>query len=271
MSETDTSAGGVEPTGALPRAVFDETREFVDLDLSGLVFRQAEDVSAFFDALDRRLRETGRPWFFLVRDDGLRIEPAAWTRWADRTDRTRRSHGLGTARYPDPDGFGARIQDPTRFATRAAALAAIDGMVAEEHARGFRSRLRKRADRIDPEARRRLTLHPALDVAEIDLNGVAFDSPESVARFFDGVDRLLGRTLQRWFLLIEAENCRIAPNALAAFARRGRAISVDHGLLAVRVMGRMAEADHDPLVCVDRESALAELRRRRARAGLRSA
>ncbi len=274
MSESRIGASAPVSTGAqtpTPRVRFDETRHFAELDLSGQDFVDENAVTSFFRELERRFDETGRDWFILVRDDGFRIEPAAWTDWADASDRLRRKHGLGTARYPDPDGYGAKIQDPTRFESRAAALAALDAMVAQEHAKGYRSRLRKHASSLDPQAQKRLTLDHSLDVAALDLEGMSFASMRDVERFFQSIDTLLGRTLQRWWLLIEAEGCRIAPEALGVFAQRGRSLCDEHGLGAVRVMGRAAEAAHDPLVCVDREAGLAAIRQMRHGARLRSA
>lgn len=272
VSGASASSGSQAASGGKqPRISFDESRHFVEIDLSGQDFEEPGPVIDFFRELDRRIDETGRDWFFLVHDAGLRIEPAAWTTWADCSGRSRKKHGLGTARHPDPDGYGAKIGDPTRFPTRAAALAALDGMVAQEHAKGYQSRLRQHADAVDPQARRRLTLHPSLDIAELDLNGMTFSSPSDVDRLFQAVDKLLGRTLQRWWLVIEAEHCRIAPDALSAFAGRGRSLTEEHGLGAVRVMGKAAEAAHDPFVCADRDAAFAAIRTARQRAHLMSA
>lgn len=253
------------------RIRFDADRDLVELDLSHKRFSSFSDVTAFFAALDHRLGETGRLWFFLIRDDDHQIEPQVWVIWGEMARRTKRRFGLGTARYPDLDGFAETIGDPSRHADRDAALAAVAEMVAAEHAKGYRSRLRQRAEVRNAEAERRLTLFKSDDVAELDLDGLRFETPQAVETFFAAVDRRLGRTLQRWFLLIEAANCRIAPGALASFARCGRALADEHGLAAVRVMGAAAEAAHDPLVVGDRQAGFARIREIRRNAGLADA
>ena len=103
----------------------------VEIDFAGLVFKSSTGVNDFFDAVERRVEDTGRRWYFLVNYGGYSIWPEAWIAFAHRGKQLNVTFSLGTARYDestDGDAGGSGEFSRDFFATREAALAHIEQM-----------------------------------------------------------------------------------------------------------------------------------------------
>ena len=81
------------------RLTFHEDREILAVDFSGMTFRAAADVDAFYDVVDARVDESGSRWYFLVNYENCEISPEAWSAFAERGKRANISYGLGTVRF----------------------------------------------------------------------------------------------------------------------------------------------------------------------------
>ena len=81
------------------RITFHEDREILEVDFSGLTFRGAGEVEAFYDEIEARIGESGSRWYFLVNYQSCEIASEAWTAFAERGKRANITHGLGAARF----------------------------------------------------------------------------------------------------------------------------------------------------------------------------
>ncbi|MCK9381338.1 MAG: ABC transporter ATP-binding protein [Sulfuritalea sp.] len=80
------------------RITFHDAIATMEVDFSGLTFADVAQVDAFYDAVQSRLAETGRRWFFLVVYTDCVITPEAWRRFAERGKTTNVDHSLGSVR-----------------------------------------------------------------------------------------------------------------------------------------------------------------------------
>ena len=98
------------------RITFHEGREILEVDFSGMAFRGAADVDAFYDEVEARLGETGSRWYFLVNYERCEIAPEAWAAFAERGKRANITHGLGAARF----GVNVEVRESIRSHARSA-------------------------------------------------------------------------------------------------------------------------------------------------------
>lgn len=117
-------------------------------------------------------------------------------------------------------------------------------------------------------ASERLRFDVALDLAEIDLSGLIFDSSEAVNRFYDRLDRDVIATGRKWHFIVNYEDCAIWPEAWVAFAHRTKKAQAAYAEATVRYASpddphsRVADPA-DPDFVVSRDAAvqrIAEIR-----------
>ena len=104
------------------RVAFRPDAEIAELDFAGLDFDSAATVNRVFDAVEERVAQTGRRWWFLVDYTGCHVFPEAWIAFAHRGKKVRVEYGYGTIRFdargegglPDRDGALAQIADAKR-------------------------------------------------------------------------------------------------------------------------------------------------------------
>lgn len=82
-----------------PRVTFDDKAEVMEIDLSGLTFRNSGEVAVLYDHLEERLEATGLRWFFLINMDSTRIFEEAWVAYAQRGKALNLKWSMGTVRY----------------------------------------------------------------------------------------------------------------------------------------------------------------------------
>ena len=92
------------------RLTFHHNRETLEVDCSGMTFRGAADVDAFYDIVDAKVAGSGSRWYFLVNYEGCDIAPEAWDQFAERGKRANIAHGLGTVRF----GASGEVRDTIR-------------------------------------------------------------------------------------------------------------------------------------------------------------
>ena len=81
------------------RLTFHKGLETLEVDFSGMTFRGAAEVEAFYDVVDAKVDESGSRWYFLVNYEDCTIAPEAWAAFAERGKRANISYGLGTVRF----------------------------------------------------------------------------------------------------------------------------------------------------------------------------
>ena len=129
------------------RIAFHKDRETLEVDFSGLTFRTAAEVEAFYNEIDARVGESGSRWYFLVNYENCEIAPEAWTAFSECGKRANITHGLGAARF----GMAVQVRDSIRalaqsaqfranlFESRDAAVLALADMRRRHHTAGAAS------------------------------------------------------------------------------------------------------------------------------------
>ena len=132
---------------AAERLTFHREHETLEVDLSGLAFRSAGEVEAFYDVIDAQVGESGSRWYFLVNYERCEISPEAWIAFAERGKRANISYGLGTVRFGVDSEVRTTIRSQARseqfraniFESRDAAVLALADMRKRHHTAGTTS------------------------------------------------------------------------------------------------------------------------------------
>ncbi len=113
---------------------FDHDHAAMDVDFSDFEFTDSRLVNQVYDAIERRIAESGRrQWYFLVNYRNCSVSPAAWVAFAHRGKRLNIAHSLGSFRYAAADATAEEIArraeredfDANLLPSRAAALAKV--------------------------------------------------------------------------------------------------------------------------------------------------
>ena len=107
----------------------------------------------------------------------------------------------------------------------------------------------------------RLQIDEAAGIVEVDFSGFEFSNSKVVNAFFDAIEDFVRPTGRHWYFVINFQDCRVWPEAWVAFAHRGKKVTVNLALGAVRY----AEgAEGDPGIFPSRDAAMAEVERMKA-------
>ncbi|WP_373355451.1 hypothetical protein [Pseudoroseicyclus sp. CXY001] len=220
------------------RLSFHEAVEIAELSYRGLDIATSAEANALFDALERRLAETGEAlWFFLLDQRDYRVEPSAWMAFARRGSDLRAAHAQGLARWDDSAitarqiarTAGTDLADPTLFASREAAWA---------HLRSLPSKRRHRIEHVPnlrPEdIRARITTDPGEGLMEVDLSGLTFAHSRDVADVFNEIEAQIRASGHKWWMLMNYERTRIEPPAWVAYTLRSDELRERYVMGAVR-------------------------------------
>jgi NADH:ubiquinone oxidoreductase subunit len=236
--------------------------EVMDVDFSDLTFETPE----------KQVAATGRQWFFLVNYRNCHIYPDAWLAFAHRGKLLNKASSLGSVRYDASEKTGAEISekaaeesfDLNLFASREAALARIAEMREARPKQRFAPEHSAPAPAADYS--KRVAFDADRQIMDVDFSDFTFADTATVNAFYDHVDHQLWKTAKRWYFLVNYNNCRIFPEAWAAFAHRGKNANVKHSLGTVRYdaspetaeeIRRKANTDSfDPNLCASREAAI---------------
>jgi hypothetical protein len=226
------------PAGIDSRLTFRETEQILEIDLARVHFRGKADVTAFYDRCETRIGESGETlWFFLIHDDGLRVDPEAWVAYSARGRSLTLGHSMGTVRYDGSAETRAQIDrtrgtdafDPNLLPTREAALARIRELPSQRRKRIVHEPNYTRAD-----FEGRLAFFPDEGILEADFSDFTFHHSRDVKDFYDLIEEAILETGRKWFFLLNQNGLRIEPAAWVEFARRAKRLSTGAALGIVR-------------------------------------
>ena len=119
------------------------------------------------------------------------------------------------------------------------------------------------------KARQYVTFHSDLQVMEVDFSDLTFEVPSFVHDVYDEVERALAETGQKWFFLVNYQDCVIEPQAWIAFAYRGKRVNLAYSLGSVRfavpedtgeaILESARQKKFDPNLFSSRDEALAHI------------
>ncbi|MEX0340666.1 MAG: hypothetical protein AB3N11_16695, partial [Arenibacterium sp.] len=82
------------------RIRFDNERETMEVDFTGMKFGSSARVNAFCERVEEMLQETDEALlFFLVNLNDMRIDTSAWVAYARRGKALNLAHSMGSVRY----------------------------------------------------------------------------------------------------------------------------------------------------------------------------
>ena len=220
------------------RITFDDLNQIMEVDFSDFTFDSSETVNKFYDRLEERIHETGEDkWFFLVNLSGMHIEAPAWGTYAHRGKMLNKAHSQGSVRFDASDITRRQIErdanterfDPNLFADRGSAVLRLASMPSMrlakiQHVMSF--------TRDDIKAR--VSFDKTTDIMEIDLSNLTIAHSADVDLAYDYFEEAILETEQKWFFLINYENCEIYPEAWVRFAHRGKFLNERGSLGSVR-------------------------------------
>ena len=251
---------------------FHKAIDVMEIDFTNLVFADETVVHPVYDALERRLSQTGRKWYFLVNYTNCRIAPQSWSAFAQRGKQLNIEYSLGSVRFGAAESTKAEIDtaadieefDANLVATREEALVRI-GALRHERA-GGKDVATASAPPENHELGGRIHFNDAIDVMDVDFADWTFSDPATVNAFYDELERQLAATRRKWYFLVNYRNCRIFPEAWVSFAHRGKRLNVGYSLGTVRydasqqtcaqIEDRAEKEKFDPNLFRSREDAL---------------
>jgi hypothetical protein len=226
------------PAGVDSRLTFHETDQIFEIDLAGVRFRVKADVTAFYDRCEARIGDSGETlWFFLIHDDGLRVEPAAWVAYSARARALSLAYSMARIRYDGSPETRTQIErtrgtdsfDPNLFPSREAALARFRELPTQR-----RKRIVHEPNYTEVDFAARLAFFRDDGIMEADFSDFTFHHSRDVTDFYDFIEEAIIETGRKWFFLLNQNGLRIEPAAWVEYARRAKRLSMGAGLGPVR-------------------------------------
>jgi hypothetical protein len=115
---------------------------------------------------------------------------------------------------------------------------------------------------IDAEYAERIRFYPELQMVEVDLSNLLLSSSKMVNDFYDTLDRLVENTGERWYVVVNQQQCSVWPEAWVAFALRGKKVNVNYSLGTVYYVNASSMEDtpnSDPELLGSRDEAVARI------------
>ena len=109
--------------------VHDDTG-IMEIEFSGLVFKNSKSVNDVFDAIEERVHQSGQRWYFIINMEDCSIWPEAWVAFAHRGKKLKVKSSHGIVRYQSADA-GTTVPGSANedlVASREAAMARIEEM-----------------------------------------------------------------------------------------------------------------------------------------------
>ena len=220
------------------RIRFHDDLEVMEADFSNLHLENSAEVNAFYDRLEDRIRETGEDqWFFLVNYSGSRIDPEAWFAFSRRGKTLNKAHSMGSVRFDASEATRRQIErdagteafDANLFADRDSALERISQLKS--------TRVRK-ITHVPNYSRaffeQRIKFLPDQQIMDVDFSDLTFYHSRDVADFYDLAQAKIEASGQRWYFLVNYNNCKIMPEAWVSYAQRGKELNEGGSLGSVR-------------------------------------
>lgn len=121
---------------------------------------------------------------------------------------------------------------------------------------------------IDYDAR--IQFHPDDQIMEVDFSKLTFDRSKPVNAYYDQLDSRIAATGQKWFFLVNYQDCKIQSEAWIAFAHRGKLLNIGYSIGSVRfavsdetrdtIYEKSREENFDPNLFASRAAAVEHLR-----------
>ncbi len=266
------------------RIHFDAETETMEADFSDLTLEDPVVVGKFYDRIEERIAETGRTrWFFLVNYRNCRIMPSAWLAHSQRGKRLNVTHSLGSVRYDASPETKAEIErragteafDANLFDNRDDAMARIAEL---RRARpDWMTRKPTPSTHEPSDIAKRISFLEDEVIMDVDFSNFDFDRNADVHAVYDHIEQRIEQTgRDRWYFLVNYENCRIEMRAWIAFGQRGKRLNMAHSLGSVRygastdtekeIRGQAERKDFRPNIRATREDALARIAEMKAEA-----
>ncbi|MCP4319510.1 MAG: hypothetical protein GY789_26860 [Hyphomicrobiales bacterium] len=252
--------------------------QVMEVDFSNVTFDVSATVHQAYDAIDRKLHDTGKKWFFLVNYLNCQIMSEAWIAYAHRGKNTNLSYSLGSARYAASSDTSEEILesakkenfDPNLFRARDDALAYLAQLRSEIPDNEFEQRLVPSVPKEIRPLSERVTFHPELQIMEVDFSDYIFSRSADVNEFYDEIDKQISATQKKWYFLVNYKNTEILPDAWHSWAVRGGQLNSSSSLGTVRfdpnektkedIKKRAHADDFNPNIVATREEALARIK-----------
>lgn len=220
------------------RITLHEAAEVLELDLTGLIFKESGHANAWYDRVETRIAESGENlWFFLVTGGGYRVWDEAWFAYTRRGKETHAAHSMATVRWDDSKltrdqiekTRGTDLFDPNLFATRQEAWDALKEKP---------SRRRERIVHV-PNYRRfaftkRFVFRPREDRLDIDFSHVTMEHSRDVHDIYNWLEHAIRATGRTWWFLMDYSNFRIEQGAWVAYDQRKTACESEFARGVVR-------------------------------------
>ena len=220
------------------RITFHDDLQIMEVDFSGLDFRDSVRVNACYDLLEERISQTGETqWFFLVNYSNCRIDSSAWVAFSRRGKALNLAHSMGSVRFDASDITRAQIErdaeterfDPNLFADRDSAIARIGELTSTRRERIIHDPNYTLADFV-----RRISFDPDGPIMEADFSYFTFHHARDVDDFYDHIEERIKASDRKWFFLVNMEGCQILPAAWVRYAYRGKRLNIAASLGSVR-------------------------------------
>ncbi|MCP3971555.1 MAG: hypothetical protein GY717_14805 [Rhodobacteraceae bacterium] len=230
------------------RVRFQDDLQIMEVDFSDLHLACSADVNAFYDRIEERVAETGEDlWFFMVNYSGSRIDPGAWFAFSRRGKVLNKAHSMGSVRFDASDATRRQIErdagtekfDANLLADRDSAIERLKSLPSKR-----RKKIVHQPNYTREENEARVSFIPDEQIFEIDLSDIHLQHSRDVNDIYDVLEAQIEATGQRWFFLINYNNCRIDSSAWVQWAKRGKAFNIGGSLGTVRYeAGSETEAD----------------------------
>ena len=96
------------------RITFHADLEIMEADFSDLSLERSRDVNAFYDILEKRLKESDRKWYFMVNYKNFKIEPEAWFAFTVRGKEVNLAYSMGSTRFDASQETAQSILDDAK-------------------------------------------------------------------------------------------------------------------------------------------------------------
>ena len=260
------------------RISFLDDLQIMECDFSNLHLATQKDVNQFYDRLEERISATGHDkWFFLVNYSNSRIDPDAWFAFSRRGKSLNMAHSQGSVRFDASDETRRQIErdagtenfDPNLFADREDAVERLKGLPSQRRERMTHDPNYAAADFV-----RRISFNAEAQIMDVDFSNFTFWHSLDVDMMYDHIEERIRATDQKWYFLVNMNNCRIMPEAWVQYARRGKSLNIAASLGSVRyaagseaeeeIRQRAQSQDFRPNIRNTREEALARIEEMKA-------
>lgn len=220
------------------RISFIDDLEIAEFDFSNFTFTDSKAVNEFYDLIEQRITETGEDkWYFLINYHMTRIFPEAWFSYARRGKALNLRFSQGSVRF-DPS------EDTRREIARHANTEAFNPNLVLD-----RDAALKRITEIPSLRRKKITHTPtytaeqlsklisfdaASQIMEVRLKDIYFKHSLDVDMFYDICEAKIAETGEKWYFLVDYNNCRIFSEAWVSYGQRGKDMNIASSLGSVR-------------------------------------